>query len=250
MTKSTPETERQASRTQGDLFQARSKAMGDPTRYAIFQAIAASERPLQVADLVDAFSLNHNTIRQHLAKLRAAELVEEVGELPSGPGRPRRSYRLADDVATGGRWNADGPYERLSLLLLQAMDGSASPYEVGHRAGSQLTTVPPTGTDPIKKMIEVIGQQGFAPRRAGRGPRHEIELQTCPFASAAVANPTVVCALHRGMLDGVATQIDGITVANLAATDPRTAHCAVTVAYEQADDDASPYGVGHEDLHA
>ena len=65
------------------------RALGDPTRNAIFRYIDAASDPVGVAELTDHFGLNHNAIRQHLAKLRDAGLVVEELATPSGPGRPR-----------------------------------------------------------------------------------------------------------------------------------------------------------------
>ena len=51
--------------------------LGDPTRHDIFRYVADSDEPIDVAELTAHFGLNHNAIRQHLAKLVEAELVEE-----------------------------------------------------------------------------------------------------------------------------------------------------------------------------
>ncbi|MDQ1500165.1 MAG: hypothetical protein QOI86_3505, partial [Actinomycetota bacterium] len=73
--------------------QRQAKALGDPTRHAIFRAVADAAGPIDVATLTARFELNHNAIRQHLAKLCAAGLViEEVGP-STGRGRPRLQYR-------------------------------------------------------------------------------------------------------------------------------------------------------------
>lgn len=69
------------------LSQAR--ALADPTRYSIFDVLGRAARAMPVAALVDHFGLNHNTVRQHLAKLVDAGLV--VGSAPlHRPGRDVR----------------------------------------------------------------------------------------------------------------------------------------------------------------
>ncbi len=65
-----------------------SRALGDPTRNAIFVHLRDAPEPVTVAELTDRFGLNHNAIRQHLAKLRAAGLATEHRDPPSGRGRP------------------------------------------------------------------------------------------------------------------------------------------------------------------
>jgi DNA-binding transcriptional ArsR family regulator len=53
------------------------RALGSPTRYAIFRYVERSGSPVGVAELTAHFGLNHNAIRQHMAKLREARLVVE-----------------------------------------------------------------------------------------------------------------------------------------------------------------------------
>ncbi|HRE03950.1 MAG TPA: helix-turn-helix domain-containing protein, partial [Ilumatobacteraceae bacterium] len=63
-----------------------SRALGDPTRYAVFAYLRDAPGGAGVAELTEHFGLNHNAIRQHLAKLVAASLVgalsEQLGDRP------------------------------------------------------------------------------------------------------------------------------------------------------------------------
>ncbi|HEX7094249.1 MAG TPA: helix-turn-helix domain-containing protein, partial [Acidimicrobiales bacterium] len=96
-------------------LQEQARALGDPTRHAIFRHIADADHPVGIAELTDAFGLNHNAIRQHVAKLVAAGLVIESKATGSGRGRPRLQYVVSPAVE--GQWGTTGPYERLSRLL-------------------------------------------------------------------------------------------------------------------------------------
>ena len=69
------------------------RALGDPTRHTIFRYVADAGTPVDVAELTKHFALNHNTIRQHLAKLVDANLVIEEQAPSTGRGRPRLKYR-------------------------------------------------------------------------------------------------------------------------------------------------------------
>ena len=51
------------------------KALGDPTRFAIFRLIAAQPEPICVCDVTDRFDLRQPTISHHLKALREAGLV-------------------------------------------------------------------------------------------------------------------------------------------------------------------------------
>jgi DNA-binding transcriptional ArsR family regulator len=96
-------------------LQQQARALGDPTRHAIFRYLVDAGRAVDVAELTAHFGLNHNAIRQHLAKLVDAGLAVEETVRRRGPGRPRLAYR--PHPATDSRWGVAGPYERLSLLL-------------------------------------------------------------------------------------------------------------------------------------
>ena len=56
-------------------LQEEARALGDPTRYEIFRYISAANGPVDVAELTAHLGLNHNAIRQHLAKLVGTALV-------------------------------------------------------------------------------------------------------------------------------------------------------------------------------
>jgi predicted ArsR family transcriptional regulator len=115
-------------------LQKQARALGDPTRHRIFRYVMDAERSVDVMELTDHFGLNHNAIRQHLAKLIEAELVTEATAARGGrPGRPRLCYTLAPTA--GSRWGATGPYERLSLMLSEVIRSGKSPVEVGRNTG-------------------------------------------------------------------------------------------------------------------
>lgn len=216
-------------------FRQRSKALGDKTRLAIYRELARAEVPLGVADLVARFALNHNTVRQHLSKLAEADLIDAVHAPPDGPGRPPVRYRLTDDAAA--RWNGDGPYERLSLLLLEVATTDSPPLEVGRSAGRAMPVIDANADDPVATFTTSIAAQGFAPHASthdlsdsdptGPGTPIEVVLDHCPYAAAANANPEVVCALHRGMVEGLAERIGGLAVTGLDVSEPNRAGCRV-----------------------
>lgn len=230
MTEPTP-----SSRTTPDVtstrLRERYRALGDPTRHGIFRAIADREDPVAVADLSAAFALNHNTVREHLRKLREAGLVEEITEPPRGPGRPRLLYRLTERAASG--WNDEGPYERLSMLLLEVAGGKPA-RQVGRQAGRRMR-LDRTDDDPVVMLTAAMTAQGFAPEVDLSDVDANVVLKHCPFASAAEADAHIVCDLHRGMLEGLADQLEGIDATELTADAPRSGRCAVRVALTSAD---------------
>lgn len=209
----------------GVTLQRQARALGDPTRHAIFRAIAEAPGAIDVAALTERFGLNHNAVRQHLAKLVEAGLAVEATVPPSGRGRPKLVYRIDPEV--DGRWGVTGPYERLALLLSEVIRSGETAVEVGRRAG-RAAAVAPAG-DPLEGLVSVMAAQGFRPSLTRQGGRFTITLGSCPFASTAAADPETVCALHRGMADGVvellaAVRVDGLEV----APDPARGGCRLT----------------------
>jgi predicted ArsR family transcriptional regulator len=203
-------------------MQEQARALGDPTRHAIFRRIAESRAPVSVRELTDRFELNHNAVRQHLAKLVVAGLVVEERAAPSGPGRPRLLYSV--DPAAESRWGVTGPYERLSLLLTEMIRTGETPVEVGRRAGRR-SAADHAEADPGAALVRVTANGGFEPTLLQQGADVEVLLHACPFAAAAQADPDIVCALHHGIAIGVAEQVGGITIDGLDREDPRRQPC-------------------------
>ncbi|MCO5317948.1 MAG: helix-turn-helix domain-containing protein [Microthrixaceae bacterium] len=204
-------------------LQVQAKALGDPTRHGIFQYVAEAEKPVGVAELTGHFGLNHNAIRQHLAKLVEAKLLVESTARPQGRGRPRLQYVV--DPRTESRWGVTGPYERLSVLLAEMVRTGDSADEIGHRAGLRHRFTETAASDPVEEFAGAMAQEGFAPALRVNGDSVEVRLEECPFVSAALTDPQTVCDLHLGLARGVAEALGGIEVEELRANDPRKAHC-------------------------
>ena len=205
-------------------LQIQARALGDPTRYGVFKYVADAGGPVDVAELTSHFGLNHNAIRQHLAKLVEAELVVESAAAPSGRGRPRLLYAL--DPSAESRWGVTGPYERLAMLLTEVVRSGDAPEEVGRRAGlRQRLGHRAVSNAPTAAFAEVMSRQGFDPVVVQRGDDIEVTLQTCPFASAVLTDPDTVCELHLGLARGAAEAVGGLEVNELIPKDPRRAQC-------------------------
>jgi len=204
-------------------LQVQARALGDPTRHAVFQYLADAERPVGVAELTQHFGLNHNAIRQHLAKLVDADLVLEAVAAPAGRGRPRLEYVI--DPSADSRWGVAGPYERLSVLLTEMVRSGDTPVEVGRRAGNRMRLAVTSEHDPLDAFAQQMQRQGFDPGVHQDGDRFDVTLQRCPFTSAVLADPDTICQLHLGLAQGVADAVGDLEVDELVPKDPRQAHC-------------------------
>ncbi len=211
-------------------LQAQARALGDPTRHRIFRYVADASRPVRVAELTDHLGLNHNAIRQHLAKLLDAGLVVERVAERAGRGRPPLEYEISPTAPS--RWDVVGPYERLALWLAEVASTGDSPEEVGRRAGRRQLLLAEKSEEPVAELVEQMARQGFEPRleqpdvtREGPGIGRDVVLDRCPFESTALADPDVVCTLHLGFAEGIAEQVGGLTIGGLSPRDPRQARC-------------------------
>jgi predicted ArsR family transcriptional regulator len=204
-------------------LQQQARALGDPTRHEVFRYLVDAARPVDVPELTEHFGLNHNAIRQHLAKLVDAELVFEETAPSAGRGRPRLRYTPAP--AADSRWGVTGPYERLSLLLSEVVRTGESPVDVGRRAGRRRRLGSADAADPVAELVDQMARQGFDPTVNQRGKAVEVALRTCPFATTALADPDTVCGLHLGLAYGIADSVGGLVIDELIPKDPRRAHC-------------------------
>jgi predicted ArsR family transcriptional regulator len=207
-------------------LQEEARALGDPTRHAIFRYIAGAPAPVDVAELTDLLGLNHNAIRQHLAKLVAAGLVAESTARGEGRGRPRLIYEVAPGVES--RWGVAGPYERLALLLTEVIRTGRAPIEVGRDAGREARATMPPDEDGVDGVVRAMERQGFAPEVRRRGPRATVVLGTCPFTTTVLADPATICALHLGLAEGLAEGTQ-TAVDRLVPKDPRRAGCELVL---------------------
>lgn len=207
-----------------DDLQVQARALGDPTRSQIFRYLGDANGPVDVRELTDHFGFNHNAIRQHLAKLLHAGLIVEEVAPSTGRGRPRHVYSTHPTAAA--RWGGVNPYEQLALLMSEMIRTGDDAVEVGRRAGRRQGLAGKAGT--TDNVAESMARLGFEPVVSGSDPDAvQMVLNSCPFETAALADPDTVCALHLGMVEGVAEAIGDLEVDELRRTDPRHAHCVL-----------------------
>lgn len=195
------------------------RALSAPLRRRILDLIAAADHPVSVGELTDALGCNHNAVRQHLARLTEVGLVRESVEDRTRPGRPRFLYRATPPP---------DPYARLArlLLFLRARGGTAraAGREQGRVDASHVAPM-----DPVDALEADARRNGFAPQRVTKGRRIDLVLDACPLADAAVDDPRTVCALHRGLAEGLVDGLGGARVESFVVHDPHTAGCRIQV---------------------
>src|SRR3954469_6436072 len=71
------------------------KALGDETRFSMYQELAGSTAALTATELADRLGLHANTVRLHLERMREAGLVDVEPVHRGTGGRPQHVYRLS-----------------------------------------------------------------------------------------------------------------------------------------------------------
>lgn len=205
-----------------DDEQHEARALASPTRHRIFRALVDASDPLDVRTLAGHVGCTPNAVRQHLAVLEETGLAQVDTEERHRRGRPRQLWSPTE--RTRRRWRDPGPYEQLATVLARAMADGDDPVEAGRRIGEHEAAA--LEGRPVVEAIETVSAaQGFRPSHHEHRGRVELVLERCPFASAAAVAPGVVCELHRGIAEGMAEVLGGVSVEGLVARPPERAGC-------------------------
>ena len=215
-------------------LQRQARALGNPTRFAVFQHVARGRRPVRVATLVERFGLNHNVVRQHLAKLCEADLLVEEFADRSGPGRPALQYRLAPEVAA--TWGISTPYQHLASLLLEMAAEGLSPRDVGRRAGRQgAAAASLDGATPLENLVAELHRRGLELRSVHRSTGVELVLESCPLSLPDTTHREIVCDIHRGLAEGFLDELGAdLEVTGLEMGTPGRRPCTISLGSSSA----------------
>jgi predicted ArsR family transcriptional regulator len=212
------------------------KALGDNTRYAIYLELARSAVPLGTAQIAETLGLHPNTVRPHLERMREVGLLEVHVDGRGTVGRPQHRYSLAPDAPALGLEPPSFPV--LARMLLRAASRSGVDAEAAAEAGreeGEADAVQLAGGRPcVDALVDELDRLGFDPAVV---PDEESQAVTigfmhCPFRDLAVANPDLVCSLHRGLVEGFVGDLGGEVAEfrSLIARDP----CQVDVVVGEA----------------
>lgn len=203
------------------------KALGDPTRYAIYRELAGSASPLSVRELADRLDLHPNTVRPHLEQMHEADLIAVEAVHRGTVGRPEHRYSLAPGAPGIG---LEPPSHTVLAALLAALaervgaDGTEA-AAAGRAFGEEAVRRAGPG-ECAEQLLAELDRMGFEPASARQGPCLDVAFQHCPFRELAEAYPELVCNLHRGIVQGVVG--DRGIVEHFAALYDRDA-CTVSV---------------------
>ncbi len=208
----------------------RANALADPTRFGIFRYVATAGHAATVAELTEYTGLNHNAVRQHLAVLVKAGLLDEGVHSAGTRGRPRLIYRLSPAAASDSLLS----YERLAKVLVRALSSSMPPREAGKEEGARYAREvdEDSGPDlsPSEVLNRVMSRWGFATRfDAGDVGADTVTLTSCPLAQAVDLDPRVVCSVHLGIVEGVLEATGGSRLVAFDMREPLMAGCEIAL---------------------
>jgi predicted ArsR family transcriptional regulator len=119
------------------------------------------------------------------------------------PGRPRLLYRLGTPASPG----RGDEYRLLASVLADTLSrdpaGREACEEAGRAWGAGVVAGRRARGATVDAVVEILDAQGFQPHVH----EHAIEMNRCPFHDLAEASPAVVCAVHRGLIDGALAEL-------------------------------------------
>jgi predicted ArsR family transcriptional regulator len=184
------------------------RALADERRARIVEELRGSADGLDARQLAARVGLHPNTVRWHLGVLADAGVLDSRPVALPGPGRPRIVYGLRRDPVEQGR----NEYRLLATMLAGTLSGLADGPEraesTGDAWGRYLVKRPLPLTrvadeEAAAEVVAVLDEQGFEPELDGR----EIRMRRCPFHELAETHPEIVCAAHRGLIDGALAEL-------------------------------------------
>lgn len=211
-----------------NLVNAITSAFGDPTRRAIY--LLAHEHPegLTANNVAEATGLHSNVARHHLDKLVGGGYLEVTRRATGGAGRPSKFYQAP---AEGLVVEFDVGHDDVLITMLGKALSRLGPEaaaelaeEVGVQFGRQMAESmgPSDATQhsfrsALHVVADALSAHGFAAHAEPHEDGLRIVSSHCPFGDVAIEHP-VICAVDRGMVQGLLGSLYGETEVALSAS--------------------------------
>jgi predicted ArsR family transcriptional regulator len=203
-------------------------ALSQPTRARLFSLLGELGRPAGTAELAERLGLHPNGVRLHLERLADAGLVDRAR--PRQPrGRPPDAWTIAPGARPGGQ--APSAYQDLGRWLARAIRSRAGGLrkfeDTGRQIGRELAPGDPAaGVDALETSLTALGFQPAAKLR--KGDRLTLCLGNCPYRDAVRENQPAICALHKGLTQGLLDVLaPHAELAGFKPRDPDEAGCLI-----------------------
>ncbi|MBA2386380.1 MAG: helix-turn-helix domain-containing protein [Acidimicrobiia bacterium] len=208
------------------------KALGDNTRFAIYEHLASASRPLTTAEIAALLQLHPNTVRPHLERMRDVGLIDVSIDGRGEVGRPHHRYSIATVTPSLG-FEPSGVAELADLALAMARRLGASSddaYEVGYQRGARRAQHYGTAPSTLEALVDDLGRLGFQPT-VEEADDHEtaiVSFGRCPFQAQVDEYPDLICTLHHGIVSGLVREMGDARVIEFCDRSHRTP-CRVAV---------------------
>ncbi len=216
-----------------NLVNAITSAFGDPTRRDIYLLTHEHAEGVTVGEAAETTGLHPNVARHHLDKLANGGYLEVTQRSSSGAGRPAKVYRAVEpELQLALEVGHDDILVTLlgkALSRLPDSEAAALAEEVGVEFGKQMAAnMVSTGADQsigsqksfrsaLHTVADALSAYGFAAHAERQGDELRIVAGHCPFGDVAIEHP-VICAVDRGMVKGLLSNMYGETEVALGAS--------------------------------
>ncbi len=213
-------------------------AFGDPTRREIYLYAHDCADGVTAGECARHFDLHANVARHHLDKLASGGYLEvAIAKPQGGVGRPSKRYRTTEpQVRLAVDVRQDDILVSLlgrALRLLPADVAERMAEEVGSEYGRAMAaSIEPEETHrsfrgALHAVADALSAHGFAAHAEQGADGLQIVAEHCPFGDSVVEHP-VICAVDRGIVQGMLSHLYGPAATDTASSLPRGDAVCVT----------------------
>jgi predicted ArsR family transcriptional regulator len=214
-------------------------AFGDPTRRDIYLFAREHAEGVTAGECAEHFDLHPNVARHHLDKLAGGGYLEVATTRSSGggAGRPSKRYKVTTpEQALAVPVRHDDVLVTLlgrALALLPSDTAERLAEEVGRDYGRTMAQAMGDADaqrsfrTALHAVADALTAHGFAARADNDKGQLRIVAEHCPFGSSAIEHP-VICAVDRGMVQGMLETLYGEHTADLRTTQALGADVCIT----------------------
>jgi predicted ArsR family transcriptional regulator len=170
-----------------------------PGQARVLAVLRRARTSLRLAEVADRCAAHENTVRPQLDALHERGLVTRTAADSGRRGRPAWLYAVRRGAIAPTTELAELAVALAGAVVRHAADPKEAALEAGRAWGERLAE------DSDDTSFEQLVRLGFAPVRDGETTR----LTRCPLLGAAAEEPTVICGVHQGLVEGMVAAAGG-----------------------------------------
>lgn len=191
-----------------------------PTRARVLGTLQDLRFPSTAAEVAERLGIHLNTARFHLDALVSSGLADRAREDRRRPGRPQIHYAATQFAPQ----TAHRSYRLLAEILSRHLARhAADPHREGIEAGRDYGRFiaaasergpwkgRPGADDAVATVVAALDEIGFdsrqVPDESNTTGDATVEVTNCPFLEVAEGHLDVVCAVHRGIMEGMLDEL-------------------------------------------